>query len=61
MTAKIIKINESIVDYFFEEMDLQNESKEFRTIKTEEFKDNILKALDSASVSNVEVTWVKNN
>ena len=42
---QVVKIDESILDYFFEELDLSNESFQYRTEKLIEFQNKLAQAL----------------
>lgn len=54
---QVVKIDKSILNYFFEERGLQNESREFRDIKIKEFKEQLEKALQTGAATK-EIEWV---
>lgn len=58
MAAQVVEVNESIIEYFGEAMGFQNESKEYRQIATNEFKDQLAKAL-TVDGKKVVVLWWK--
>lgn len=55
---QIVKIDESILQYFFEEMGMQNESEQYRQVKLNEFKRELTKALNTG-VGTKEIKWIR--
>lgn len=55
---QVVKVSESIIHYFFEEMGMQNECQEYRDIKIKEFKEELTEALNTG-VAKKEIEWIK--
>lgn len=53
---QIVKVSESILDYF--KMAFDNESEQFRQVKIKEFKEELTTALNCGPAI-VEIKWIK--
>jgi hypothetical protein len=58
MPIQIVKIDESIIDYFKMMMDFDNESEHFKEVTENEFKEKLTEALN-CSVEIKEIVWIK--
>jgi|GEM_PF-6312131 len=57
--VQIVKVSESIVEYFSQEIDLQNEpNNKQRDIKIQEFKSKLQESLN-VGVGKKEIDWIK--
>lgn len=55
---QIVKMDHSIIDWFYMMMDLGNESLEYREVAVKEFKENILRSLQTGP-GKKEIIWIK--
>lgn len=55
---EIIRVNESLMDYFADVMDFDNESEEYIKTATLEFKAEIRKALNNTATKK-DIRWVR--
>ena len=60
-SIQIVGMNESILQYFFDELDLQNECEQLRIVKMKEFKEKLTEALncDDFGRNNKIIEWRK--
>jgi hypothetical protein len=56
--TQVVKINESVLDYFKMMMDFDNEAEMYRNAAEQEFKDELTKALNCGPATK-EIVWVK--
>jgi len=56
--TQVVKMDVSILDYFKMVMDFDNESEEYRKVTENEFKNELTKSLNNATLATIEIVWV---
>lgn len=54
---QVVKMDKSILNYFFSEMNLDNTSYDFRELKLQEFKRELEKSLNNGAAKK-EIEWI---